>query len=97
MSLNSNTTGLEEILASVNALPEAGSGEPTLQEKTVSPTTAVQNVTPDSGYDGLSKVTVAAVSTETKSATANGTYTPSSGKFFSSVTVAIPTYDGSVT
>ncbi len=26
MSLNSNTTGLEEILASVNALPEAGSG-----------------------------------------------------------------------
>ena len=39
MSLNSNTTGLEEILASVNASPEAGSGEPTLQEKTVSPTT----------------------------------------------------------
>lgn len=26
MSLNSNTTGLEEILASVNALPEAGGG-----------------------------------------------------------------------
>ena len=26
MSLNSNTTGLEEILASVNALPDAGSG-----------------------------------------------------------------------
>lgn len=62
MSLNSNTTGLEEILASVNALPEAG-GEPTLQEKTVSPTTAQQQVTPDSGFDGLSKVTVNAMPT----------------------------------
>ena len=66
MSLNSNTTGLEEILASVNALPEAGAGEPTLQEKTVSPTTAVQNVTPDAGYDGLSKVTVNAMPTATQ-------------------------------
>ena len=66
MSLNSNTTGLEEILASVNALPEAGSGKPTLQEKTVSPTTAVQNVTPDAGYDGLSKVTVNAMPTATQ-------------------------------
>lgn len=66
MSLTSNTTGLEEILASVNALPEAGSGEPTLQEKTVSPTTAVQNVTPDTGYDGLSKVTVNAMPTATQ-------------------------------
>lgn len=97
MPLNSNTTGLEEILASVNALPEAGGGTPTLQEKTVTPTLSEQTVTYDAGYDGLSKVTVAAVPTETKSVTANGTYTPTSGKFFSSVTVAIPTYDGSVT
>ena len=71
--------------------------KPTLQAKTVTPSTSAQTVKPDSGYDGLSQVTVAAVPTETKSVTANGTYTPTSGKFFSSVTVAIPTYDGSVT
>lgn len=40
-----------------------GGGSPKLQTKTVSSSTSSQNVVPDSGYDGLSKVTVNAMST----------------------------------
>jgi hypothetical protein len=39
----------------------AGGGNYTLQSKTITPTKAQQNVTPDSGYYGLSDVTVAAI------------------------------------
>jgi hypothetical protein len=62
---------------------------------TITPSTSAQTAVA-SGVYTTGAVTVAAVPTETKSVTANGTYTPSSGKFFSSVTVAIPTYDGGV-
>lgn len=39
----------------------AGGGNYSLQSKTVTPTKAQQNVTPDSGYYGISDVTVAAI------------------------------------
>ena len=63
---------------------------PTYQSKTVTPSTSVQTITADDGYDALSDVTVNAIRTETKSITSNGTYNPTSGKYFSSVTVNIP-------
>lgn len=63
---------------------------PTYQSKTVSPTEEAQTVIPDTGYDALSDVTVNAIQTETKSVTSNGSYSPTSGKYFSEVTVNVP-------
>lgn len=109
--------------------------EPNLQSKSVTPSETAQTITPDNGYDGLSQVSVGAISntyigsgvtklaaktytpstsqqtiasgqyldgaqtisavpTETKTITENGTHKPSTGKFFSQVTVNVPTGGG---
>ena len=62
-----------------------------LSEKTVTPTTTAQTVTPNNNTVGLSKVTVNAVPTEEKTiapAFTDKVVTPSSGKFLSKVTIS---------
>ena len=57
--------------------------------KTVTPTASEQTVVNSAVYT-TGAVKVAAVPSETKTITANGTYTPSSGKYLTQVTVNVP-------
>ena len=71
-------------------------GTPKLQVKTITPTTAQQEVAPDTGYDGLSSVTVNPIPEAyiipvgTKDITENGTVDVTS---FAEVNVAVPAPD----
>lgn len=60
-----------------------------LQEKVITPKDNDIVVEADVGYDGLSRVTVNAVSTEEITITGNGVYTPVGDNFFSKVVVNV--------
>lgn len=79
----------------------AGGAVPVLQQKTVTAGTSNKTVNPDTGYDGLSQVTVEPTPSEVGAITAGTsqqTATPTAGKYFSSVTVdPTPTIQGIAT
>ena len=64
LSKTITTNGTHDVVryADVTVNVPTGGGTPTLQTKTATPTESQQTVTPDSGYDGLSSVTVNAIS-----------------------------------
>lgn len=65
-TLGKGTTALDAKGDLITGTHECAKTEPKLQSKTVTPTTSLQTVNPDSGYDGLSKVTVNAMPTATQ-------------------------------
>lgn len=81
-SITANGTGIDVAsYASVDvAVPTGGGGTPSPQSKTATPTEQQQTIQPDSGYDGLSSVTVDAIPSEyiipsgSETKTENGTY-----------------------
>ena len=98
--VDAQTSLIAQIKAALEGKTASGGGgaaTPKLQEKSVTPTKSAQSVTPDSGFDGLSKVNVGAIPSDyiipsgTKSITANGTVDV---KNFASVSVNVPIPNG---
>ena len=95
LSLNSSTGVVTAtVTQSSSGYVLAGSTSDSLRLSTqaaasITPTSSQQTAVAAGKYT-LGAITVAAIPTETKSITTNGTHTPSTGKYFSSVTVNVP-------
>lgn len=98
-SIDVNSTGLITASSTQSAgYVSAGTKTATKQLATKSAATYTPNDTvqtiPSATYL-IGDQTISAVPTETKTVTSNGTYTPTNGKYFNSVTVNVPTGSGS--
>ena len=84
-------------------LLSGGGGSGKLQSKSATPSASEQIITPDTGYDGLEQVTVAAVATQKKTLTITQNQSmsilPDEGKFINEVdlTVNVPSGGGGIT
>lgn len=54
-------TSISEAIQNITTVAANINPEPTLEDKTISPTTSQQTITASSGYDGIGTVTVSAV------------------------------------
>lgn len=102
MDVTSDTVDAEHLLYGYTAHDASGTqitgtyvgSTPSMQTKTVTPTTSQQIITPDSGYNGLSQVTINSIPSQyiipagTKSITANGTGIDVAA--YANVDVAVP-------
>lgn len=84
--------GLSQVVVEAVSKTYVGSGVTKLEAKTYTPSTSQQTIASGQYLNGTQ--TISAVPTETKDITTNGTYKPSTGKFFSQVTVSVPTGGG---
>lgn len=90
-SSDANVTA-NKMLAGYSGYANGRKVEGNIQSKgaaTITPSTTEQYIEPGVYLEG--RQTISAIQTETKTVTANGTVTPSSGKYLSSVTVNVPT------
>lgn len=107
VSIVQNGTTTEDVVGYANAkiTVNVPTGGATLQTKSVTPTESAQQVTPDSGYDGLDKVNVGAISSSyvgsgvsrrssSDMSRSGSTITAPSGYYQSEASITLNTWQG---